>query len=194
MMKIHQIKIKELTPYEQNNKIHTEQAVEELAVSITKFGWTQPICVDEDKVILAGHRRFLAAKSLGLETVPVVIKEGISEVDARAYRLADNKLSADPNWDFENIDLEMFYLKDKDIDIHQLALDEFLKDESEIAKEEPKKDGDVGFSITYNIVFENELQQKEWFKFVRFLKGKYAGLTLGEALSIFVGEELGEAV
>lgn len=81
-------------PYAQNAKIHDEKQVEKIAASITKFGWRgNPIVINEEGVILAGHGRRLAAIKLGLAKVPVEVVSGLSEDEQRAYRLADNRVA-----------------------------------------------------------------------------------------------------
>ena len=88
-----------LVPYARNARTHSPRQVEQLADSIREFGWTVPIVVDEQSNIIAGHGRVLAAQRLGLAEVPVVVARGWSEVQRRAYLLADNKLPLGADWD-----------------------------------------------------------------------------------------------
>lgn len=93
----HQIEIwdiEKLIPYEANAKKHPEEQVEKLATSITKFGWTSPIVVDADGIVIAGHGRRLAAIKLGLAKVPVVCRRDLSKAEADALRLADNRVTS----------------------------------------------------------------------------------------------------
>ena len=85
------MKISELVEYENNPRVIEHSAVVAVAESIKEFGWKQPIVVDKHNVIIAGHTRFKAAKLLGLEIVPVVIADDLSENEVRAYRIIDNK-------------------------------------------------------------------------------------------------------
>jgi ParB-like chromosome segregation protein Spo0J len=85
-------------PYEQNPRVISDVAIDKVAASIKAFGWRQPIVVDDDGVILAGHTRFEAAKKLGLERVPVHVASGLSPEAARAYRLADNRTHEEARW------------------------------------------------------------------------------------------------
>ncbi len=88
-----------LTPYARNARTHSDAQVAQIAASIREWGWTAPVLVDEDRTIIAGHGRVLAAQRLGLAEVPVVIARGWSEAKRRAYVLADNKLALNAGWD-----------------------------------------------------------------------------------------------
>lgn len=96
--KIIMMALDEITPYE-NNPRNNEEAVEYVANSIKEFGFNQPIVVDSEKVIIVGHTRYLAAQQLGLTEVPVIVAENLSDEQARAYRLADNKTGEIATWD-----------------------------------------------------------------------------------------------
>ena len=106
-MEVKWVPTKDLIPYENNAKKHTDEDVEATANSIKRFGWKQVIAVDEDNVILAGHGRLEAAKKLGLKEVPVIQYTDLSEEEKKAYRLADNKTSENSGWDFDTLDLEL---------------------------------------------------------------------------------------
>lgn len=86
--------IEKLVPYEKNAKKHSEDQVAKLARLITKFGWTQPIIVDSEGVIIAGHGRRLAALSLGMKKVPVVCRSDLSKIEADVLRMADNRAAS----------------------------------------------------------------------------------------------------
>src|SRR5215203_4485042 len=89
----------QLTPYARNARTHSPAQVEQICASIQAFGWTNPILVDGENGIIAGHGRLLAAKELGLASVPVIELAGLSEAEKRAYLLADNKLALNAGWD-----------------------------------------------------------------------------------------------
>ena len=82
-----------LIPFARNPRTHSDAQVAEIAASIREFGWTNPILVDGDNGIIAGHGRLLAARQLGMKTVPVIELAGMSEAQKRAYIIADNKLA-----------------------------------------------------------------------------------------------------
>jgi hypothetical protein len=97
-------------PYEQNPRVIPDAAIEKVAASINAFGWRQPIVVDDDGIILAGHTRYQAAMRLGLECVPVHVASGLSPEAARAYRLADNRTHEEARWHPDTLNLELHEL------------------------------------------------------------------------------------
>lgn len=98
--------IAELVPYE-NNPRHNEDAVKFVKASIQQFGFKVPIVISPDNVIIAGHTRVLAAKELGMETVPCVIADDLTEEQMKAFRLADNKVSEASEWDWDRLQEEL---------------------------------------------------------------------------------------
>jgi DNA modification methylase len=99
--------IGELIPYAKNARTHDEAHVAQIAASIRAFGWTNPILVDGDNGVIAGHGRLLAARKLGMATVPVIELDGLSEAEKRAYIIADNKIALNAGWDTELLALEI---------------------------------------------------------------------------------------
>ena len=110
-----------LTPYDKNARTHSQAQILELAAAIEKWGWTQPIVVDEEGVILAGHARYEAARTLDLAQVPVVEARGWSETEKRAYVLADNRIALNAGWDSELLRFEIDALRDEDFDTSLLG-------------------------------------------------------------------------
>lgn len=98
--------ISEIQPYE-NNPRNNDSAVDAVAASIREFGWQQPIVVDKDGVIIAGHTRYKAAKKLKLKEVPVVVADNLTDEQVMAYRLADNKTGELAGWDFSALEEEL---------------------------------------------------------------------------------------
>ncbi|WP_159792009.1 site-specific DNA-methyltransferase [Croceibacterium salegens] len=92
-------KIADLRPYGRNARTHTAKQIKQIADAIREWGWTSPILITEDRMIVAGHGRVLAAQRLGIETVPAIIANGWSEKQIRAYVIADNKLALNAGWD-----------------------------------------------------------------------------------------------
>lgn len=138
-MKIEQIGIEKLIPYEFNNRKHDDCQVDRIANSIKEFGFNQPIVIDESNVVLVGHGRLFAAQKLGLEKVPVVKKLELSETQKKAYRILDNKLQNDSTWDFNNLELELGFLEDNGLDLSAWGLDDlrdlFPPDDTEIVED-----------------------------------------------------------
>jgi DNA modification methylase len=115
--------VERLRPYERNPRTHGEDQVAQLAASMVEFGFTNPILVDETDGILAGHGRLLAARQLGLNEVPVVRLEHLSEAQKRAYVIADNQLAATAGWDEALLAEELGWLRDERFDLDLLGFD-----------------------------------------------------------------------
>ena len=113
-MQIEYVSIGSIKPYERNAKKHPSEQVEHIANSIKEFGWQQPIVVDKDGVVVIGHGRLLAAKKLGLENVPCVRADDLTEQQIKALRLADNKTN-ESEWDLEFLDIELNDIIDIDM-------------------------------------------------------------------------------
>ena len=131
-LKIERLKIGELKPYE-NNPRHNDEAAKYVANSIREFGFKVPIIIDKDNVIIAGHTRLKAAELLGLEEVPCIRADDLTEEQAKAFRLADNKVGEIATWDQEKLDIE---LEDIELDMsgfgflemEDVNLDHFFED------------------------------------------------------------------
>lgn len=126
-MEIVDMPVSELVPYE-NNPRNNGAAVEKVMKSIQEFGFKVPIVVDSGNVILAGHTRLLAAKELGLDTVPVIVASDLDEVRAKAFRLADNKVSEFSGWDFDKLDEELAGLACLDFDMKEFGFEDVSSD------------------------------------------------------------------
>ena len=123
-MKIEQLKVNDLIPFINNSRTHSEEQVGQVAASIREFGFTNPILVDGDNGIIAGHGRLMAARKLGLESVPSIRLTHLSEAQKRAYVIADNKLALNAGWDEELLSLELGELKDIDFDLSLIGFSE----------------------------------------------------------------------
>lgn len=107
----------ELKPY-QNNPRSNEAAVQYVANSIEQFGFKVPIVVDQNHVIIAGHTRYLAAKQLGMEAVPVIVANDLTEDQVKAFRIADNKTAEQSEWNMLKLSKEIF---DIDVDLTEFG-------------------------------------------------------------------------
>jgi DNA modification methylase len=105
-MQIESVALNKIIPYIRNPR-KNENAVDKVASSIQEFGFRQPIVVDAENVIIAGHTRFEAAKRLGLDLVPVHVADGLTEQQVKAYRIADNRVGQEAEWDYDLLKLEM---------------------------------------------------------------------------------------
>lgn len=114
MLEIKEMRVSEIVPYE-NNPRKNDGAVEAVANSIKEFGFKVPIIVDKENVIVAGHTRLKAAEYLGLETVPVITADDLTEEQVNAFRLADNKTGELAEWDFTKLEEELSQLEDIDM-------------------------------------------------------------------------------
>jgi ParB family chromosome partitioning protein len=113
----------DLIPYANNPKEHPEEQVNKIASSIKNYGWDQPIVVDGDGEIIKGHGRLQAAEKLGLDEVPVIRREDLTDAEAKAARIADNKTAESP-WDDEILGTELSLLEDGPIQMDTLGFDE----------------------------------------------------------------------
>lgn len=150
-MEIKEISIDLLKPYEHNPR-HNEAAVGPVANSIKQFGFKVPIIIDKDNVIIAGHTRLKAAKLLGLETVPCVLADDLTEEQAKAFRLADNKVSEMASWDFKELQMELDELKNLDLDFEMADFgfndaDEPDQDDDHLHQEQEIDQDDSGQKI-----------------------------------------------
>ena len=115
MLTVKEIKTGEIIPYDKNPR-KNDTAVDKVAASIQEFGFKVPIIIDKNKVVVAGHTRLKAALSLGLETVPVIEADDLTEDQIRAFRLADNKVSDFSTWNFMKLSQETDELADFGMD------------------------------------------------------------------------------
>lgn len=119
-----ELPLSSLLPNPGNARRHSPKQIRQIAESITRFGFSNPILVDENNEIIAGHGRWMAAKKLGLDAVPVVRAVGLDDVHKRALRIADNKLAENASWDLEALGKEMNALLELDFDLGFTGFDD----------------------------------------------------------------------
>jgi len=112
-----------LTPYARNARTHSPEQVRQIAASITEFGFTNPVLIDGEGGIIAGHGRVMAAQSLGLEQVPCLRLAHLTDAQKRAYILADNQLALNAGWDESLLSLELTELQGLDVDLGAIGFD-----------------------------------------------------------------------
>ena len=122
-MQIQQRPIKDLIPYVNNSRTHSDEQVAQIAASIKEFGWTNPILVDGTNGIIAGHGRLSAARKLGMDIVPVIELAHLSETQKKALIIADNKLALNAEWDNGLLTLELKTLEKSDFNLDLLGFD-----------------------------------------------------------------------
>ena len=126
-VELREVEIATLRPYERNAKQHGKEQVERIARSIRELGFLSPCLIDQELNVIAGHGRILAAKTIGMETVPCVFVEGLTEEQRKAYILADNRLTEMGEWDMDLVQQELAALADADFDISLTGFDPDLR-------------------------------------------------------------------
>lgn len=168
-MNIIEKNINELKAYA-NNPRHNEKAVDAVAASIKEFGWKNPVVIDKDGVIAAGHTRVAAAKKLGIKTVPCIVADDLTDEQIRAFRLADNKTAELAEWDEELLAEELKMLEDIDMsefgfdgleemldETREAAEDDFNEDEEDI--EPLTKSGDIWILGDHRLICGDSTQK-----------------------------------
>jgi hypothetical protein len=139
--------LQDLIPYARNSRTHSDEQVTQIASSIKEFGFTNPVLIDADGGIIAGHGRVMAAKKLKMESVPVVVLSHLTPAQRKAYVIADNKLALNAGWDDEMLRVEFQELQDLgfDVELTGFSMDEInaLQFDSDCETGMPAlKDGD----------------------------------------------------
>ena len=156
--------VADLIPYARNSRTHSDAQVAQIAASIKEFGWTNPVLLDGDNGIIAGHGRVMAAQKLGETQVPTIELGHMSATQKRAYIIADNKLALNAGWDEQMLALEIQDLKDVGYDLELLGFD--LNELQSIDDEEEPQDTEglpTDFTDSYEIIVEcvGEFEQRK---------------------------------
>ncbi|MCL9861849.1 ParB/Srx family N-terminal domain-containing protein, partial [Ralstonia solanacearum] len=143
MLNVEYRKVAALIPYARNPRTHSDEQVARIAASIVEYGWTNPVLVDGENGVIAGHGRLAAARKLGMEEVPVIELAHLSPTQKRSLILADNRIALDAGWDEELLALEFAELADAG---YELALTGFSVDEIDalLADDLGEAEGDEG--------------------------------------------------
>lgn len=115
--------IESLIPYARNSRTHSDAQVAQIAASIKEFGWTNPVLIDAEGGIIAGHGRIMAGRKLGITEAPCIVLDNLTEAQRRAYVIADNKLALNAGWDVELLKIELGDLKALDFDLSLTGFD-----------------------------------------------------------------------
>ena len=175
-MNIETVDINLVKPYPENPRKISEKAIDKVALSIKEFGWQQPIVVDENNVIIAGHTRHKAAEKLGIREVPILKAVGLSEDKVRAYRFMDNRSHEESAWDWDKAVKEISELLDENkIDEKLLGFDEgefdyiklrFQEMETDKQISEDKENNEGDESVKTSNTFTNPSDENQ--KYVEF--------------------------
>lgn len=144
--KIEYINTEELVPYKKNSRTHSEEQIKQISESMKEFGFTNPILIDEENEIIAGHGRVLGAKKLGIESVPCIRLEGLTEAQKKAYIIADNKIALNSGWNEDILKMEILDLKDEDFKIGLLGFSDSELDKLLDVDEEIEQEAEVEFT------------------------------------------------
>ena len=128
--------VEKLIPYARNARTHSDEQVAQVAASIAEFGWTNPILVGADGVIIAGHARLLAARKLSMTEVPVIVLDHLTETQRRALVIADNRLALNAGWDEEMLRVELEALEEEGFNLDLVG---FSDDEIEDLLRDPEE-------------------------------------------------------
>ena len=128
-MQIEQLNVSELIPYARNSRTHSDEQIAQIMASIREFGFTNPVLVDGDGVIIAGHGRVTAAMRLNLKTVPCLRLGHLTDAQKKAYVIADNKLALNSGWDTEMLRIELGELSEQDFNVDVIG---FSQDELKV--------------------------------------------------------------
>lgn len=151
--KVEQWPIEKLVPYAKNSRTHSEEQVAQIAASIREWGFTTAVLVDESGSIIAGHGRVMAARKLGLASLPVMVAAGWTDAQKRAYVIADNKLALNAGWDNELLALELGELGDAGFDLELTGFtDEEIKALMPVEANEGLTDPDAAPALQENPV------------------------------------------
>lgn len=161
-LKIEYISIDDLTPYENNAKIHTEEQIEQIKKSITDFGMNDPIAVwGKENMIVEGHGRLMACKELGIEQVPIIRLDDLTEEQRKAYTLIHNQTTMNTDFDIEKLNLELDSIVDINMDDFGFELDsqeDFIQD---LLDEDfsPEKEDRKEFQVTlrFDIKYQDQV-------------------------------------
>lgn len=188
------VDIDKLVPYARNARTHSKEQILQLRASLREFGFVNPVIVDKDLNIIAGHGRILAAKEEGVQEVPCVFAEHLSEAQKRAYIIADNRLALNAGWDAEMLSVEISDLQGVDFDISLLGFDDaelnkLLGDngdvheddfdvDAELKKPATTKPGDLWLLGKHRLVCGDSTKAET---FELLMNGKQANLTFSLA-------------
>lgn len=157
-MQIENTETSKLIPYANNSRTHSESQVKQIAASIKEFGFINPVIVDKNNGIIAGHGRVMAAELLGLETVPTLKADHLTEAQKKAYIIADNQLALNSDWNLDLLKVEIEGLQEVDFNVDLLGFDDgffSVPDVPEIKDNEVIQDNfEDDMKMTFNFSYD----------------------------------------
>ncbi len=158
--KLEYLPVTKLTAYETNSRTHSDEQINQIAASINEFGFTNPVLIDQDNSIIAGHGRVQAAKQLNMDEVPCLRLSHLTEAQRKAYVIADNKLALNAGWDDDLLKQEISALENLDFDITLLGFDsvELAKMFDEIEEQEIKEEK---YNEVFNIIIDCKDEEEQ---------------------------------
>ena len=144
-------KVEDLIPYDRNPRIHSDSQIDNIISAIKEWGWTNPVLIDEDGNLIAGHGRLYAAQKMGIEEVPCVIAKGWTDNQKKAFVIADNKLAEGSSWDMGLYFNELKKLNDEGFDLSSIGIEDSLNFEDFTPID--------NYSFTSNEVDESDMQR-----------------------------------
>jgi hypothetical protein len=200
MLPIELIPLSSINPASNNTKIHTQEQIDSIKKSILEFGFNDPIAIDDKMEIIEGHGRFAAVTQLGGEVIPCIRLDELSEDQVRAYRIAHNKITMQTGFDMGMLKSELtdLDLSGFDIDVTGFTMEEFSFEDSDLSfpdMEDNDDDEDMEVQkpkkatssvVQYILIFDDEGQQKEWYKLLKHLRHEGVGDTIAEKLINFL--------
>ena len=180
--------VTEISPYAQNSKHHGDEDVRLIAASIERFGFNDPIGIDEDGVIIEGHGRYQAALQLNIETVPVIVLSGLTDQQKRLYRIAHNKIALSSTFDFAKLAEALSEIVGEDITNNMLGFSDAVADN--LTRVMGDGEGSEAPVITpvepFEVIWETKEQKQKWASFMRRLKARFPNMSDAEALEEFL--------
>lgn len=160
------IKTALLIPYINNSRTHSDEQINQIASSIKEFGFTNPVLIDGDGGIIAGHGRVMAAKKLGLDEVPCIELDYLTDAQKKAYIIADNQLPLNAGWDLDKLKIEIETLQEMDFNINLLGFDgEFIDDlfsnDEDLYDDEDTELKEQDYCEKFNVIIECDSEHQQ---------------------------------
>ena len=159
-LQIKQLSVDDLIPYAKNSRTHSAEQVAQIAASIREFGFTNPVLIDSEGGIIAGHGRVQAARKLGMTEVPCIMLDNLTELQKQAYIIADNKLALNAGWDDELLKIELQDLHAQDFDMGLLGFDAQELSEAMGLDDVDEVEKDIDSSDKFQLLIEYETESQ----------------------------------